>query len=267
MTATQIVPDVPVLKEDTFLLPHLIRMAAEYKNVELHHSDEEEWMSKPLATSILNDPLLVFLDRRGIRERTSSDRRGKALVLVDENRQKKKQDRPPSNRWTLPLNGPTGKPLPPDYQLRIELRLRFSLSRREDGVALWPLAQGIFMNPFDELPNFRMFKALVESGRLEVPPIAEEVARSRKRHIVVTWANIGVHGIRRISQLFQDFTHGNKLIEQLARSGINPFESKSFSQLVTANAELELFVAKHAQPALLIAWQEQLARFYHELNR
>jgi hypothetical protein len=123
-------------------------------------------------------------------------------------------------------------------------------------MVLVPLARGTFLSPCDALPNFRMFKALVDSDE-GAPAVAKELVAS-DGSLVVTWTDLGLGGIRTMTNLFAEFAGSNDTIQQLGRSGqvFDPNPHQEYAQPGD-----ELFIIEPAQPGVFAAWRAQLKQY------
>ncbi|MBI2021111.1 hypothetical protein HYS99_01190 [Candidatus Giovannonibacteria bacterium] len=137
----------------------------------------------------LNDKLLAMLAERNIKRQDRPDCRNEIFTLVDENSQEKIPGRASSNYWNFKLlEGDKNK-----FDLRVTLYVGFGLNLEKRGIVFVPRAHGTFLSPADSLPNFRMFKALVESDA-DALAVARELASDGS--IVVSWTELGLGGIR-----------------------------------------------------------------------
>lgn len=252
--------EVPDLKAgtDIFTCDGILKKAAGYKGLKLNEGSLGA-NSETIITYILDGELLDFLEKRGIKRQDRSDTHNTIFTIVDENPQKEVPGVGPSNYWNFKVSASNqGK----QFNLRIDLRVFFRIHNRERGIALTPLAVGTFLSPCDHLPNFRMFKALVESSSGPLLPIVKEIAESDDGQAVVTWTDLGLGGIRSISDLFSEFVCGNKAISELARQG-NVFNLDPFLRYRGSGGEL--FIAEPAQPKVFRMWKQQLEDYRDSL--
>jgi hypothetical protein len=167
--------------------------------------------------------------------------------LMDENLHEKLPGSAPSNFWNFKLPEGEGH----EFDLRVSLKAGFTINA--NGIILWPRVHGSFLSATDRLPNFRMFKTLVESDK-DAPVVAKELAAS-DGNIVVIWADLGLDGIRRITDLFSEFAGQNEAIMRLDRSqevfdpNPNPLHQQPGDKL---------FVSGPAQPRVIQVWRTQL---------
>lgn len=249
---------VPVLRKgrDCFTLLDLIRKAAAKKGLVLQEGASRP-CSEPIASYVLNDALLAFLAERRIERQDRPDCQNKIFTLIDENPQRPSPGFRASNYWNFQLITELPEGRRDRFDLRVTLAVGFAVNIEKRGVTLWPQAYGTGVSASDHLPNFRMFKALVESGAKEILPVAREIAAS-EGNILVSWHDLRLGGIRKLSELFAEFAKGNKTVERLGREGglFDPLPYPRHQQLAD-----ELFVAEPAQPGVITAWREQLASY------
>jgi hypothetical protein len=236
---------------DFFTLLDLFRRAAAHKDLILHESTSKAY-SEPIKVYELDDRLLAVLAKHNIKRQDRPDCRNEIFTLVDENPQEKVPGWAPSNYWNFKLlKGDKRK-----FDLRVTLSVGFSLNLEKRGILLVPQAHGSFVSAVDLLPNFRMFKALVENDD-EAPAVAKELAAS-DGSIVVSWTELGLGGIRKLSCLFSEFAARNETVAQLGRNGeiFDPAPNPRYQQPGD-----ELFIAEPAQPKLFQAWRAQLNEY------
>ncbi len=242
-TAIDLTADV-----DCFTLLDLLRKAAAHKGLELREGASRAY-SEPIKVYDLNAELLAILAQQGIRRQTRPDCRNEIFTLVDENPQEKVPGWSTSNYWNFrPLEGDKRK-----FDLRVTLSVGFSISTKERGFILWPQAHSPFVSPFDRLPNFRMFRALVESDD-EAPVVAMELAAS-DGSIAVTWTDLGLGGIRTLATLFAEFAGQNEIVMRLGRNG-EIFSPAPYLQHQQPGDKL--FVVEPAQPRVFQEWEKHL---------
>lgn len=236
---------------DIFTKLELLKKAAEHKGLKLCEGGERA-NSEPIKEYALGDKLLDILAERGIKRQPRPDCHNEIFTLVDENPQIEVPGWAPSNYWNFKLlEGDEHK-----FDLHISLGVGFGINIKERGVVLCPRANGTFLSPADRVPNFRMFKALVESDE-DAPIVAKELAESNGS-VVVTWTDIGLGGIRRLSDLFIEFAGSNETIKQLSRKQevFNPSPAPQYQKF-----DDELFIAEPAQPGVFKTWQAQLNEY------
>jgi hypothetical protein len=233
---------------DVFTLLDLLRKVAAQKGLKVQNGASDARF-KPIKVYVLDDRLLAVLAERGIKRQTRPDCQNEIFTLVDENPQKKEPGWAPSNYWNFKLDGHK-------FDLRVFLSVGFELNTKRRGIVVWPHAHGSFVSPVDQLPNFRMFKTLVESDK-DAPALAKELATS-DGSIVVTWTDLGLGGICRLADLFAEFVDGNETIEQVGRSQ-EVFDPVPYPRYWKSDDEL--FVAEPAQPKIIQVWQTQLREY------
>jgi len=236
---------------DTFTLLDLLRKTAAHKGLKLQEGASKAY-SEPIKAYMLNDKLLAMLAKRSIKRQDRPDCRNEIFTLVDENPQEKVPGWASSNYWNFKLlEGDKSK-----FDLRVTLSVDFGLNLEKRGVVLVPQAHGSYVSAADSLPNFRMFKALVESD-VNAPEVARELATSDGT-IVVTWTELGLGGIRKLSHLFSEFAARNETVAHLGGNGevFNPAPNPRYQQPGD-----ELFVVEPAQPQVIQAWRVQLNEY------
>lgn len=236
---------------DSFTLLDLLRKAAAHKGLKLQEGASKAY-SEPIKAHELDDKLLAALAERNIKRQDRPDCRNEIFTLVDENPQEKAPGWSPSNYWNFKLlEGDKRK-----FDLRVTLSVGFGLNLEKRGIVLVPQVHGSLISAADSLPNFRMFKALVESDA-DAPAIAKELAAS-DGSIAVSWTELGLGGIRKLSHLFSEFAAWNETVAQLGRNGevFNPAPNPRYQQPGD-----ELFIAEPAQPKVVQAWRTQLNEY------
>lgn len=241
---------------EVFTSRELLQKAAAYKGLSLVKNDSRSH-SQPIKTYLLDDKLLRFIAERGIKREDRSDCNDSVFTLVDYNTQEKMiPGFSPSNFWNFRMALKGG---PQKFDLRVSLSVCFELNIRSRGIILWPRAHSTYISAVDSLPNFRMFKALVE-GDGDVPDVVREIVAS-DGNIVVTWSDLGLGGIRRMGDLFSEFVNGNETVMRLGGSGeiFNPVPDSRYRE------HRELFVTEPAQPKLFKIWRTQIEDYRNRL--
>lgn len=236
---------------DSFTLLDLFRKAATHKGLKLHEGASKAY-SEPIKVYELDDRLLAVLAERNIKRQDRPDCRNEIFTLVDENPQEKVPGWAPSNYWNFKLlEGDKRK-----FDLQVMLSVGFGLNLEKRGIVLVPQAHGSYVSAADSLPNFRIFKALVENDG-DAPAVAKELAAS-DGSIVATWTELGLGGIMKLSHLFSEFAARNEAVAQLGRNGevFNPAPSPRYQQPGD-----ELFIAEPAQSKVIQAWRTQLNEY------
>ncbi len=236
---------------DSFTKLELLEKAAIYKGLKLCEGGERA-NSEPIKEYALDDKLLTVLAEQGIKQQPRPDCHNEIFTLVDKNPQENVPGWAPSNYWNFKLLEGDGR----KFNLRIFLGVGFGINIKKRGVVLCPRANGTFLSPADRVPNFRMFKALVESDE-DAPIVAKELAESNGS-IVVTWTDLGLGGIRRLSDLFIEFAGNNEMIKKISKNleVFDPVPNPQYQQPGD-----ELFVAEPAQPGVFKTWQAQLEEY------
>ena len=202
---------------DSFTLRDLAGRVAASKGLTLawtSSSHRSEPISEPIATYVLDEELLAMLSKEAIVQQSRPSCGGEIFTLFDKGPLKT----PPAwlgevrNCWSFEkTDGGRGH-----FDLRIALMIEFVHSYGAQGFTLLPKTFGPLGSPNDPLPNVRMFRALVNSGRQDLPAIAHELAACSEESLSVSWADLGLGGIRRLNDLFTEFVHGNKHIGNVA---------------------------------------------------
>lgn len=228
----------------------IVEKAAQYKNLKSLGS-----YSDSIKIYTLNDKLLVFLAKQGIKRQDRSDCNNKIFTLVDENHQEKAYGFVPSNYWNFDFdllkdNNKNGK-----FDLRVTLRVRFEINIQERGIVFWPMVCGPFVSASSKLSNYRLFKALVENDK-DALAIAKELAVS-DGNIIITWTDIGFGGLRKVPDLFAEFAGQNEAIKQI---------SEKLTLFYPPPKGSELFIAETDQPIIFQAWRSQLNEYLVKLS-
>ncbi len=239
---------VLTMGERAFTLLELIRRAAAYKDLKLSEGASRAY-SEPITEYQLDKELLRALAVHNIKRQGRPDCRDEMVTLVDENPQKKVPGWLPSNYWNFEL-------LEGDkhtFDLRIALSVGFKINTEKRGIVLVPRAHGPHVSAADQLPNFRMFKALVEND-VDAPAVARELAASDGT-VVITWTELGLGGIRRLADLFTEFAARNETVARLGGNGevFDPPPNPRYQQPGD-----ELFIPEPAQPSIIQRWRQQL---------
>ena len=217
---------------EVFTLLDLLRRAAAHKGLELYEGATRAY-SKPIKTYVLDEKLLAVLAAQGIRRQARPDCGDEIFTLVDQNPQEKVPPGwAPSNSWNVKLlKGKEAR-----FDLRVEVSVGFSVSRKKRGIVLMPQAYASLCSAADRLPSFRMFKALVDADA-DAPPVARELAAS-DGSIVVTWTDLGLGGIRTLAAAERMVAGGRVDLVSLSRPFIrDPFLVKHFREGTAAKSE------------------------------
>lgn len=194
----------PILKPgvNCFTWDELISRAAKYKGLVAKESRFPSTHSESFATYKIDRGLVDFLRKKNINIHPRGADDG-ILTLADDNHQVRVPGFASSNYWNFKLSQDAhGK-----NNIKLSLSVELCISIKDRGITFRPRAYGTFVSPSDNLPHFRMFKALVESGQLDVPAVAKELAES-EGYTVVSWTELSLGGIRRLFELFEEFTDG-----------------------------------------------------------
>lgn len=230
--------------KDIFALCDLLEKAAALKGLKLLEGDSKGH-TKEIKTYQLDDHLIAHvLCAHDIKPHSRTD---KIYTLADESCTH-------SNYWNFPLPEGGGAY---DLRIRLEAVLRLDISRR--GIVIVPQAHGTCTSPISDQAHFHMFKALVEGCNKRTPAIAKELASSGG-NLVVTFTDLGLGGLRSLSDLFREFTHGNQNVWRIGDEG-NVFNPRPLGY----NGQ-DPFVAEPAQPRLFQAWRQQLDTYRESLR-
>lgn len=237
---------------DIFTPFELMVKAAQYKGLLLKH-EGSLILSEPIATYVLDDALLTVLAENKIRRQLRPDCNNTVFTLVDENPQEK-----PAPGWIESdyWNFRETPKSSGQFDLKIKLQVSFHISFTKKGVVLRPKAYGTFLSPGGALPHFRMFKALVETGGKDLSPVVNELAQS-DGYIIVTWTELNLGDIKKLTSLFDEFSKGRNEIQYLAQRHDVFHPSLGFAN--------ELFVTESIQPQVIRAWREQLEEYRQKL--
>jgi len=228
-----------------FTLDQLFSMAAGYKGLKIRNPGALRPCTPSFATVPIGNGIINFLAERGIECREHSSG---MFTMVDTGQQQLVPGWSPSNYWNQKTDGP----IPP----QIELYLSLTLDAKGGGINLWPETSGNFLSPADHLPNFRMFRAIVESGKAkELPTVAQEIAES-EGHILVSWTNLRLKGLKCATELFEEFSGGKNALRQLA------YRDEVFRPKINGN----LYFSADYQGEVLTKWHHQLETYRESLR-
>lgn len=235
--------------KDVFTLLSLLRKAAEFKGLKLAKESESDAYTEPIATYKLNRKLLGILAEHNIKNHPRPD---DIFTLLDENWQEQVPGWDPSNYWNFKrIEGKN------EFDLKMTLVASVNLASYEDrGIRLHTKVLSSFLSASDRLPNFRVFKALVESGTQEVPSVAHELIAGEGT-LVVSWSDIGLGGLRNMSQLFFEVFRGNNELNMIAHRG-GVFNPPPHGRGI---GDPQIFVAEPAQPKVIRVWREQIKKY------
>ena len=239
-----------VAGEDTLTFNDILIKALELKKLGYRISPNKAIRINYLKTYVLDDRLLKILAESNIVGQEHSD---SIFTLVDQNPQEPAPGFHPSNYWNFEKKA--GK-----FDLRISLSVEFDISTDEGGVVFKTRAFGTFLSPLNHLPNFRMFKTLVENDP-KATAFAKEMAANNGR-LVVSWDELGLAGICELNDLFYQFSGGKIVIFNL---GENKTIFNPARELFTTPASEVTYVTGPGQKKLLEIWQMQLEAFRQEL--
>lgn len=251
-TKVRLVPE-----KDCFTMAELFAKAAEYKGLRLLNKDSKKY-SEIIKTYVLDAGLISILAKQGIEQQPRSDQ---VFTLVDKNPQKGMSGYVPSNYWNFALVEDSESGIS-KFNLKISLCVTFHFSRPNRGIGLTPISSSPLISPADLLPNLRMFKALTDNDQ-NACPLAKEIASS-DGVVWVTWTELGLGGIRPLSDLFNEFAGSNQKVKNLAL-GEDVFDPPPRN---TQSHKLsdKLFITEPVQPRVFQAWREQLEKYQRSLN-
>lgn len=238
---------------ESLTLTELFRKASKKKGLEFCEGVHQP-QTRPFKTYQLNSALLAYLTKRGITNHGRPDCNYETFTLVDDNPQLLSPGYVPSNYWNFKeVEGKKGV-----FDLRISLYFELHLGTEERGIIFMPMASGTFVSAGSHLPNFRMFKALVEQDT-SAPGVAREVAKSQG-HIVLPWTQLGLGGIRSLRSLFDEFAKGRQSVIDLGTDSrvLNP---TPFSRYQNQKSGDEVFITEPAQPKLFESWRTQMKAY------
>ena len=223
-----------------------MELAANFKGLAVREDDGGcRYHSDPIKTYVLGDDELFFLNQQGIVDGGYPGEK-KHHILIDTNASE-------GARWSFQRC----KTKKQEFNLSVELWVGIEIDIKKRGVVFWPRAASSFISPAERFPQFRMFKALVDSDKNALV-VAKEIAES-DGSIIITWSELGLGGIRKLSSLFHEFAGGNDLVRDLARrvSGIfTPAPSQQFQQ-----PSQEMYIAEPAQAVVFENWRKQLKSY------
>ncbi len=248
----QVEPDF-IPGQDILTQSELMQRAAALIGLEIGQEDKTRSITKAFATFELDQAKLKALEERGIKrqERPDCD----VFTLIDTN----PQDPPPhgfalSNYWNFSRTERDKGP----FDLKIELKVQLVVDQSKRGIVCTPLASGTLVSPCDHLPNFRMFKALVELSP-DMPDVAKRIAANELGRVVISWTDLGLGGLREIGDLFREFARGNQAIHELS-SKTSIFQPSPLHSAY-APGNTEQYVVEPAQPRLFRLWHQQLDNY------
>lgn len=240
---------------DSFTLLDLFRKAAAFKGTIFQERNYTGalaiYRSEPIKVYELTYRLITLLSTHGIDRKIREN--GTLASLVDTNPYPSTPGWAHSNYWNFLL------PIHEKYPMTLSVNLSLSIKRR--GIVFEPRASGPFVSAEDRLPNFRMFKILTDGDR-HASSLAKELARS-DGSIVVSWTELSLGGIRKLTDLFAEFAQGNKDVEDLGQY------DRVFNPKVYGDSQRplnEIFITEPAQPRLFELWQTQLTRYRDRLR-
>ena len=239
---------------DSLTLLDLIRMAAKLKDLDYQEGSSRAH-STPISTYHVDANVLRILAEHNITEqdRPATDR---VLTLVDQSYTKALPGHVPGNYWNFNLDKE-----PASH--RIGLSVGFGIDTMRRGIILVPQAHATIVSPVDFLPNFHMFRALIKTFETDTP-VAMDIANSEEGIVTVTWTDMGLSGIRKLSELFREFIADKTALAQLATQ-CEVFDPHPYRRPHEQPGH-ELFIPERAQPALFAKWGAQLDAYRASLG-
>lgn len=235
---------IPELKqgEDIFTLTDLFRLVCRHKGL-VYAEHGSYARTELIATYPLDNNMLDFLKCHGMREYPCQSPSVRAIGFSEE------------ESWTFPDDRDD------DSQKRVfTLYAGFAALRpHERGLSVMALARTFLAAPIDRSSAHGKLFQLFAEHRNDVPPIVRELAGGGRR-LTVLWHDLGLGGIRTISDLFDEFRQGNDEIKWLAQVNERLFQPAPYSRQSRPAGE-ESFIVEPAQPKVLKIWAAQLEGF------
>ncbi len=240
---------------ESITLVGLIKKAARLKGL-VYWDGCERACSKPIATYALDNETLAFLAKHGVKQNPRPD--GIFTLSDTTERPEPRGDTVETAFWNF-RRRKDRKDEKID-ELEIALSVGFGITMEKRGIILLPQAYGTFLSPGYNGAHRHMFKLLVEYHQ-DAPAVAQEIAASDDT-FVVGFTELGLGGIRRLSDLFEEFARGNHTIKQLAnhQEVFNPMPYPYYQ-----NPGDELFIIEPAQPKVIGVWRAQLTEYRSNL--
>jgi hypothetical protein len=218
--------------------------------------------SEILKTYVLDEKLLAILASEGIKHQARFDGHGDIFTLADENPQV--VEVPgwlPRKCWHFKRPEGGGR----KFDCRVFVNLRLEFDPGKGGITLFPQANGAYISPEDQLPHFRMFKTLVMSDQSsdDTLIVAKELIVSGG-HLMVPWMDLGISGLRKLEDIFQETFGHNSTVLALARAGQDVFDPQPFAPY--QQPVNELFVVREVQALIVEIWRRQLETYRARLS-
>lgn len=236
---------MPELKkgENVFNRWDLLNMAAGYKKLRIKDGSREAH-TEPVIEYDLGDKIDVLEENNIIR----GYRQSNVFTLIDTNSQPEFFRHGQSCQWDF------RKDESGNYILKIKLSIR--IQKEDFGIALVPCAEAYVSPVYGSLSHFHMFRTLVLNDE-KAPALAREIAGSYGK-LVVTWAELGLEGIKPMFGWFKEFTADQKSVIGLGMErkifDPNPFRNGGLGETLYVLPE-------HAKSILFKAWRHQLTEF------
>lgn len=240
------------LGENTFTEDDLIRKAAVFKGLKYCEGGSSIKYSEAIIICELDPSTLAYLEKHRIKRHQRTD---DIFTLSDENPQEVTPGWAPSCYWNF-------KKKDGRYDLKVSLNVQFRLSHRDRGIIAWPVvhtAGSGVVSASDPLPNFRLFKGLVEHHQIQAP-IALELVQSGG-FITITWTDLELRGLRSLPNLFEEFSKGNQTLQSVAchQSIFDPPPRQQ-----RAGSEI-LYISEPTHPRLFDTWHKQIEEYRRAL--
>lgn len=236
---------------NTFSLRELAGRAAMLKGITLQDT-HGLLQSEPLREYILGNDELKKLAKHRIVKHDRPDENCQTISLVDENPQVYVPAQIPDNTWDFGRHTV-------DIGLRVSLHIQMSILPFPHGVVLTPVMIGGFKSAGNALSNFRMFKALAGDD-LFAPDIAKALAAS-DGSIMVTWIELGLPGLKKLSDVFTAFKDANRAAMRLHNNELVFTPSPT---LRDPEDRTELFVTQEIHAKVMHSWWKQLTNYAYK---
>jgi|GEM_PF-3118003 len=242
-----------VAGKELFTLRELLDKAAELKGMKVLRVSHGETTTEPIAEFVPDAAMLRHLREQGM----VYEENGDMCYLRDDNA----QPPPPfgfasSVGWSFKRKE-DGR----GYDFVLKLHVSMKQVAVERGILLWPIVYGTCASACDSLPNYRLFKALIEGPGAKVPDVAREIVQGEGM-IPVTWTELGLGGLRSIRALFDEFIQRKQELWELGLTHkvFDPKPLQTFEK-----PDHDPFLIESAQPRLFRLWKSQLDAYRSRL--
>ena len=229
--------------EGTLIALELLEKALSHKGLKLQKGPGEVY-SEPIERYTINEELLAFLKTQGFTQQSRPD---EVFTLIHEKF---------AGYWNF-IKDKEGQ----GFDLSVNLLVGLGINREKGGIVFWPLAFGSFLSPdtASDKIHFHLIKALVESNS-HASLIVKELAAS-DGSLLITWAELGLEGIKRLRELFDEFAGHNEAIRALS------MDDKIFSPVpLPCGLPNEPWAIKEVQATIVATWREQLRAYRESLE-